>query len=199
MPRYMLYPLSQARCHNCGFLAVWRTKDQELEEAPEFYRKNGELEVLGADRTTAPKCFIRKADLQKEVLSDPDSILTYGEAVKKCIQKDRACEAFTLWRQGFTPKEHRQMLLTEEMLREQRRHANHSLGAAIATAAFTGLSVIVGAVIAHYSAQTGANATIEAAKMQIEAQRELAKQEKPPQPINITVQMPEAKTKKTTK
>jgi hypothetical protein len=51
-----------------------------------------------------------------------------------------------------------------------------------------------GALAAWWSANLTAEATLEAARMQIEAQREAAKQEatKPLPPINVVVQMPEA-------
>ena len=39
--------------------------------------------------------------------------------VLEVITKERLCSAFTPWQQGFTPKEHREMLDRQELLRWQ--------------------------------------------------------------------------------
>jgi len=96
----------------------------------------------------------------------------------------------TPWIQGLNPKEHWEMLMHREMLETQRRHANRSLWTAIAAVAFAVIGVVVGAYITNSSAHLGAEATITAAKMQIEAQREISKQT---QPINVTVNIPDLK------
>ena len=48
----------------------------------------------------------------------------YGEEDKRKvhseIQKERSCEYFTPWQQGFTPKEHREMLNRDWMLNYQK-------------------------------------------------------------------------------
>ena len=184
------------RCHNCGFLAIWNSVDLELLEAPEHFRREGSLANHNKTLLTcAPKCFIRKADLERELVTDTHlrHIYNLGEGIKRVIQQERSCDGFTTWHQGFHPKEHKEMLISEQMIKAQMRNANHSLYAAIATAIFTGISVVVGAYITNSSYHVGAEATIKAAQLQIEAQREISKQ---PQPINVTVQIPEIKQPK---
>lgn len=90
------------------------------------------------------------------------------------------------------------MLLNEQMVEAERRNAQHSLYAAIATAIFSGLAVLVGSVVAYWSADLTAKATIEGVRIQIESDREIAKQEasKPSPPINVTVQLSEVKEAK---
>jgi len=47
--------------------------------------------------------------------------------VLEILQKDRNCDDFRPWNLGFTPKEHREMLDRERMLRfeEERRRSDH--------------------------------------------------------------------------
>lgn len=184
------------RCHNCGFLSIWNSVDLVLLEAPEHFRKEGELANHHSSMNTcAPKCFLRKADLEREVVADPEleHLFNLRDGIKRVIQQERSCDGFTIWLQGFHPKEHREMLLNQQMIAAQMRHANYGLAVACITAFLTGISVIVGAYITNNSAHLDAEATIRAAQMQIEAQREISKQ---PQPINITVQIPDTKQPK---
>lgn len=90
------------------------------------------------------------------------------------------------------------MLLNDAMLESQRNHAEASLKTATRTARWTALAVVVGAFGAWYSANLTAKATIEAVKMQIASDQEVAKIEasKPVPPINVVVQVPEGAIKK---
>ena len=82
------------------------------------------------------------------------------------------------------------MQLNQEAVDRERRHANRSLMVATFAAISTAVGALMGAYINSNSAKLGAEATITAAKLQIEAQKEISKQA---QPINVTVQMSEAK------
>lgn len=181
------------RCHNCGLLAIWNSVDLVLLEAPEHFRREGELvNHHNSMNTCAPKCFIRKADLENEVLTDHElkHLFNLSDGIKRVIQQERSCDGFTPWLQGFHPKEHTEMLLNQETLERQRRSANRSLMVATLAAVGTVIGVVVGAFINNNSAHLGAEATIKAAQMQIEAQMERSRQA---QPINVTIQMPEIK------
>jgi hypothetical protein len=174
-------------------MAIWNSMDLRLLEAPEEFRREGQLQNHhNSMNTCAPTCFIRKADLANEVMTDPEltPIISLQNGIRQVIQRERTCNGFTPWMQGFHPKEHREMLLNKEMIDAQMRHANYGLAVACVTAFLTAVSVIVGAYITNNSAHLDAEATIKAAQMQIEAQRELGRQA---QPIIVTVQIPEIK------
>lgn len=47
----------------------------------------------------------------------PEGRLGHSNAFKRVVQQERDCESFTPWQQGFTPKEHREML-DQQVLRE---------------------------------------------------------------------------------
>lgn len=183
-----------AKCSECGLLAVWLRLQARFDEASEYFRKNGRPEAVQDDEGVFhAKCFIRKHDLVSDLRngkSPAARVFSYGSTIREVIDTERKCDGYVPWIQGFHPKEQREMLLNQEMLEIQRRHATHNLWAVVATAIFTGLSVAVGAFITNHSADLGAKATIKAAEMQIEAQKEIAKQA---QPMNITVNIPEVK------
>jgi hypothetical protein len=64
------------------------------------------------DKFSMPLCLARAWDLPSEIKGD---IARYDEG--KCVrvlQKERLCESFTKWHQGFSPKEHREMMDREE-------------------------------------------------------------------------------------
>jgi hypothetical protein len=102
------------RCADCGFLAV-RGTDRILHEVERESRRTGRMgsNILAS----APTCFVQAADLQKEMV-DSGSVDNKAAAV---INKDRVCPpaglsiGFTPWIQGYTPKEHREMIDSREM------------------------------------------------------------------------------------
>ncbi len=52
----------------------------------------------------SPICFATAWDLRDEVTeANPDELL-------RVFQRNRDCSSFTPWQQGFTPKEHREMM-----------------------------------------------------------------------------------------
>jgi len=108
-----------AKCSECGFLAVRNTKSRQLEETEQDIRETGVIERLfddservheigsGYPRYEPPLCFIGAIDLRTETGK-------YGEGtqerIKSAINEERECGSFTQWQQGFTPKEHREMI-----------------------------------------------------------------------------------------
>jgi len=121
----------QVKCKDCGFLSLRNEFTGQLDEASGPYRVSGEPPAwrkpsissggLGANRSggldfpyrTTPICFVMEFDLLAEHLkTGPDygQMDVSGELAKEIISKERHCAAFTKWHQGFTPKEHREML-----------------------------------------------------------------------------------------
>jgi hypothetical protein len=73
---------------------------------------------------------LRRDDVAKEVSGE--------------IQQDRKCRFFTKWRQGFTPKEHREMLDRELRIKEERRWR---IAEIILILVLSGLFTLLGAAI----------------------------------------------------
>lgn len=100
------------KCEDCGFLAL-RTARSELVEATEWFRQTGTPENLQQlDLHMRPLCFARAFNLAAEITAlDNQRVETESHRQNLAvIQKERPCERFTAWQQGFTPKEHREML-----------------------------------------------------------------------------------------
>ena len=70
--------------------------------------------------TYLPKilCFVRSPaqDYSKEM---GELKMTYTQNFLHVIQQDRTCDQFTPWKQGFTPKEHAEMLQESDRLKWQ--------------------------------------------------------------------------------
>lgn len=105
----------------------------ELDEVDSAFRATGNppyrrVEFSGGTGTQTsyrhiPICFARAYDLQSEIPGKlPQGEKDYPAVlVLEVISKDRTCpkrkqaDGFTRWQQGFTPKEHREMLDRERM------------------------------------------------------------------------------------
>lgn len=96
------------RCVDCGYLARRNNETGHLDETGNTFRLRGE----GAKHHQSGAqihegfllCFAAAHDLYGE---------TYGVVALKVVEamnRERACEAFTPWRQGYTPREHQEML-----------------------------------------------------------------------------------------
>ncbi len=120
-----------ARCIDCGFLATRDYESREWAEVDSDFLRIGVPSVVpGSPRHSqerAPICFVQSVDLQAELLGGlepnypPGSVkrseiidAAPGDLVLELFQRERSdCDAnqeFTPWQQGFTPKEHREML-----------------------------------------------------------------------------------------
>lgn len=105
------------KCAECGFLTLRHRESRELAEVEWATRETGSVPTKGPyslyERT--PLCFERAFPLQEEAKGDsPDEVV-------RVFQSDRECPSFTPWQQGFTPKEHREMLDRREMRDWQER------------------------------------------------------------------------------
>ena len=113
------------KCAECGYLAARKGDTRQLEEVQrdscggvvEVFLQSG-TSTHGYQETTriydAPVCFARKYNLWAEY-----EALQYGvhptsplidPRINIVLTKTRQCNAFTKWKQGFTPKEHREMI-----------------------------------------------------------------------------------------
>jgi len=100
-----------AKCSKCGWLAVWDCRERRFIEASELFRSTGGPEYMPHNpEAYKTKCFIRKADLSLDIKTRVESGLAYARVTKEEICKERDCEWETPWVQGFSPKEHQEML-----------------------------------------------------------------------------------------
>jgi hypothetical protein len=109
------------KCSECGYLASRDVNSRQLEETEQEIRETGsEVPVFNTGkilgRYEPPICFRSSPDYKAFPLSPMD---THTKAIKLEIQRERDCDLFTTWQQGFTPKEHREMLDRKEMLKWQ--------------------------------------------------------------------------------
>ncbi len=109
------------KCAECGFLAIRNTESRELEEAEEIFREKGVVPTTGylegqptSRHEPLPLCFAQVCDLKAE-FKKADKMGSPGYvALDSVIHMERDCSDFTPWQQGFTPKEHREMLDRQE-------------------------------------------------------------------------------------
>ena len=95
-------------CNNCGLLAR-RYVIGEIVEADDMFRETGKSTGIAP----FPTCTAMAADLEQEYTA-LESVHA-GDPVLKVIQKDRSdCPEWTPWMRGFSPKEHREMLIRKE-------------------------------------------------------------------------------------
>jgi len=125
--------MEKHKCTDCGLLAARNSQTRELEEMQEDYRFTGKapmwsVEVprrvtgivadwVGKEGLSDPLCFIRAWNLSSEFKAEGT-----GTSAEKCLRilgKERECSSFIEWQQGFTPKEHREMMNRERMLKWQ--------------------------------------------------------------------------------
>ncbi len=103
------------KCADCGFLAARNIDTRNLDEVEREFRRSGEppnqimagKEIGYPIHKRYPVCFVQEYDL----LDLFEKI--NGDEYKRflvVIDEERRCEPFTTWKQGFTPKEHQEMI-----------------------------------------------------------------------------------------
>lgn len=120
------------RCADCGFLAARNLNTRELDEAEESFRQDGTFPPINDEKghnphagwESAPVCFIQHYDLREEIKQQGLNDKEKYSGVHSVINKDRECKSFTKWRQGSTPKEHREMMDRQEWSNWQEKQRN---------------------------------------------------------------------------
>jgi hypothetical protein len=111
---------TRVRCSSCGLLTIAQRRNGELVEVDKQYRDGSNWPHLMVDRSMIrhePLCLMMAFDLQKEFRDAPESMNGFGQVVGE----KRDCEKFVTWNQSFTPKEHHEMLLNQQLLDSQLR------------------------------------------------------------------------------
>ena len=98
------------KCADCGYLAVRHRQTRQLLDAELLLRERGYLleENPGTGKTVYephPICFVQKIKFRDKVGASPTE-----QSLKDAVQNIWECDQFTDWKQGFTPKEHREMI-----------------------------------------------------------------------------------------
>lgn len=134
------------KCADCGFLTFRNYQTREFVEAELELREKGVITPSHGQVPSLsdyPLCFANAVQLPPEYAAitngeleapQPDaeayaSITHHGESSAdehilrwRVMHRQRVCNAFTPWQQGFTPKEHREMVDRQWMIdREDRR------------------------------------------------------------------------------
>lgn len=114
------------KCPECGFLASRNVQSRLLEETEQEIRLEGGSIIAWntgkpVDPFEPPICFMRSPDYKAVPYTIENSLEPEKPAriVLAEIQRERTCKDFTPWQQGFTPKEHRDMLDREWMQKHQ--------------------------------------------------------------------------------
>jgi hypothetical protein len=172
------------KCAECGFLATRRLWSHELVEAAAPYRDEGQQPTDPQNRNfysceLVPVCAVQRRNFVERLLRQGRTTqigqdeLT-REEVRAALLEEYDCAQWTVWHQGFTPKEHREMLDRQSMHRQQVSNSRWNLavavGAVIVALAGTGIGAKFNADAAHIQA----DAQIRSAEMQIQAMSELA-------------------------
>jgi hypothetical protein len=120
------------KCSECGYLAARNKDTRNLEEVEFKARQDGVLRTHRHEYM--PVCFNMAVSFEEEVgrLRKVPEYATekkdaYGQTtwptvehlIKIVLNEERECQSFTKWHQGSTPKEHREMLDRQEMLKWQ--------------------------------------------------------------------------------
>ncbi|HEX78480.1 MAG TPA: hypothetical protein G4O03_08785 [Dehalococcoidia bacterium] len=154
-----------AKCSECGFLTMRDKTNGLLVEAIDDYRISGNVPTYLEDYEryyNYPICFTMAYDLLPEVEEAArkqffDKSEDWGKYVLGVITKERECPpkgkalGFTKYQQGFTPKEHREMLDREEWRdwQERQRKADRHwrIIEIVLLAIISGGFVVLGALI----------------------------------------------------
>ena len=158
------------RCIDCGYLAARNADTRQLEEVErghsdtvhEVFKQCGRLEHefsgLG-ERHNAPICFVGHLDLWEEYREATPTATQITElsdsSIVRVLTEERGCPVFADYQQGFTPKEHREMMDRQWMQKhqEEREDADkkwrekQGRNLVIYAGMFTVLGAVIGAVI----------------------------------------------------
>lgn len=123
---------STVKCADCGYLTILQKHpDRALAEVDREIRKTGDPPVKhhqGQEFENWPLCFVHRYELKHEFdeaneqsrqNSRQQNFLAVINLPRNCEPVD--CKGFVEWKQGFTPKEHYEMMLSAEMLAIQHR------------------------------------------------------------------------------
>lgn len=104
--------MEEVRCADCGFLGLRNGKTGALNEADERFRKEAFFRGSPPTHDNLPICSKSVVDFRDE--TNPGN----QDGICQALRKDRSesCNnKFMTWRKGFTPKDHHEMQLAQEL------------------------------------------------------------------------------------
>lgn len=113
----------QVKCADCGLVSLRHTGTFEFLEVDRDWRRSADRHgPLGTAAETYPKCFVHEQDIRTECVDERRRRGDGPEAgiVLEIISRDRECARYFEWRQGFSPKEHVEMIYEEQKNRENK-------------------------------------------------------------------------------
>ena len=111
------------KCQECGFLTVRVRDTRELCESESDIRYSGKLPSQGGYYIyeERPLCFQRQSQFRIDTMEAVAGSFSADQRLE-VFSRERECSAFTEWQQGFTPREHQEMLDRKLVVeREDRR------------------------------------------------------------------------------
>ncbi len=146
-----------SKCTECGYLALRNKESRSLVEAEYDYRKKEFDPTISphgiSQYEDLPLCFAQSYDINAEITNSQDT--SNYKDIHNIINKERECTKFTKWTQGFTPKEHMEMLDREEWRnwQEKQRKSDRRwhIIEAILLVIVAGLFTLLGAFISRGS------------------------------------------------
>lgn len=115
----------KVRCVNCGFYSVRHVQTRELVDAELRSRQSGFMPTIAISANhNLPAydeysvCFVRQAGFMHEINRPCNEA-----AREKAANDERDCRRFTTWIQGFSPKEHLEMIQEKDRLEWQAKQA----------------------------------------------------------------------------
>ena len=119
--------VEMVKCSECGYLTVRNMNTYCLDEAGSDFREKG-MVALGREygrnqyplHEAIPLCFARCQYLGEKVKNITQKN-NPTEEVSRIIKEETKCTGFVKWQQGFTPKEHGEMIDRQWMMKYQER------------------------------------------------------------------------------
>ena len=130
--------MGKHKCQDCGFLTARNRDTRYLDEAEASFRETGtplkirnlQTQKHGWPSNTEkdedfPICFKQIRGLMAEAKATVAP--THARKVLQVITGEKECDYFVDWMQGFTPKEHQEMIDRQWMPDYQEKHRQYHL------------------------------------------------------------------------
>jgi hypothetical protein len=105
--------MPDVRCCECGYLSLREVYNRELYSPEANYRETGETPIASS-LSPFPVCLMRACDFRRELKVAKEGHHSDSVKIVDVIRRDRPCDEFTTWQQGFSPKEHLEMNILKE-------------------------------------------------------------------------------------
>ena len=119
--------MAKVKCRECGFVSARDWDTRQFTEMDDKKRSTGKIGTMYAGFEPMQVCFINSFNIREEVeilrkaAHDEPKQNSIGEMiypdlsihVNAVLNTERVCKPFRKWQQGFTPKEHKEIVNKE--------------------------------------------------------------------------------------